>query len=192
MAALGLIAQHPGSTGYDLLKIFDISLANVWPATQSQLYGELGKLTTDGLIEVTATGPRGRKEYRATEAGHTALRSWLVDEDPEPRRNPVMLKVFLLTELGPDGADRYLSELADGLRSALDELDRLRADVNWEPDLQDKLGWIVLEWGRRLCRMQIEWAGWARAELAAPGAPGAAEPAATDPTDAPAGPADRP
>lgn len=171
MAALGLIAQHPDSTGYDLLRIFELSLANVWPATQSQLYGELGKLTTDGLIEVTATGPRGRKEYRATEAGHAVLRHWLVDEKPEPQRNPLMLKVFLLTELGPDGADRYLSEMVDGVRSALDELDRLRDHVDWEPDLQDKLGWVVLEWGRRVCRMQIEWARWAQAELADPTAP---------------------
>ena len=62
MRALGLLAQHPGS-GYDLLKQFEKSMANVWPATQSQLYGELNKLADGGLIEVTAVGPRGRKEY---------------------------------------------------------------------------------------------------------------------------------
>ena len=44
-------------------------MANVWPATQSQLYGELNKLADAGLIEVTDIGPRGRKEYRITEAG---------------------------------------------------------------------------------------------------------------------------
>ncbi|MDT0478147.1 PadR family transcriptional regulator, partial [Streptomyces sp. DSM 41014] len=49
MAALGLLAQHPGS-GYDLLKRFEKSMANVWPATQSQLYGELNKLAAAGLI----------------------------------------------------------------------------------------------------------------------------------------------
>jgi DNA-binding PadR family transcriptional regulator len=40
IAALGLLAQHAGS-GYDLLRRFEKSIANVWPATQSQLYGEL-------------------------------------------------------------------------------------------------------------------------------------------------------
>ena len=49
MAALGLLAQQPGS-GYDLLKTFEKSMANVWPATQSQLYGELNKLADAGLI----------------------------------------------------------------------------------------------------------------------------------------------
>ena len=46
MAALGLLARQPGS-GYDLLKTFEKSMANVWPATQSQLYGELNKLADD-------------------------------------------------------------------------------------------------------------------------------------------------
>ena len=55
MAALGLLAQQPGS-GYDLLKTFEKSMGNVWPATQSQLYGELNKLADDGLIEVATSG----------------------------------------------------------------------------------------------------------------------------------------
>ncbi|PRC47663.1 PadR family transcriptional regulator, partial [Mycobacterium sp. ITM-2017-0098] len=39
IAALGLLAEGPAS-GYDLLKLFEKSMANVWPATQSQLYSE--------------------------------------------------------------------------------------------------------------------------------------------------------
>ena len=68
IAALGLLAQQPGS-GYDLLRTFEKSMANVWPATQSQLYGELNKLADGGLIEVTDIGPRGRKEYRISRPG---------------------------------------------------------------------------------------------------------------------------
>ena len=56
IAALGLLAQQPGS-GYDLLKHFEKSMANVWPATQSQLYGELNKLADAGLIEVVRHRP---------------------------------------------------------------------------------------------------------------------------------------
>ena len=48
-------------------------MANVWPATQSQLYGELNKLADAGLIVVSDIGPRGRKEYRITEAGRHAV-----------------------------------------------------------------------------------------------------------------------
>ena len=165
MAALGLIAQHPRSTGYDLLRVFERSLANVWPASQSQLYGELNRLTGDGLIEVVASGPRGRKEYEATAAGHTALREWLLDENSEPMRFALMLKVFLLTELGSDGARRYLDLVASGTGEHLRSLETLESKVDWSDTTQDQLGRIVLEWGKRLCQMKIEWAGWAAAEL---------------------------
>ena len=64
---LGLLADRPAS-GYDLLKRFEISLANVWPARQSQIYTELVQLAEGGLIKVAAEGPRGRKEYAITDA----------------------------------------------------------------------------------------------------------------------------
>ncbi len=83
MAALGLLAQQPGS-GYDLLKTFEKSMANVWPATQSQLYGELNKLADAGLIEVADIGPRGRKEYRITEAGRAELQRWVTNPQDDP------------------------------------------------------------------------------------------------------------
>ena len=44
--------------------MFDRSLAFVWTASQSQLYGELNRLADDGLIEVSNEGPRGRKRNR--------------------------------------------------------------------------------------------------------------------------------
>lgn len=54
-ALLGLLSERPAS-GYDLLKLFDTSLAAVWPATQSQIYTELTKLAASGLITVAAEG----------------------------------------------------------------------------------------------------------------------------------------
>src|SRR5215207_1780398 len=94
MAALGLLAQEPGS-GYDLLKHFDKSMANVWPATQSQLYGELNKLADTGLIEVSDMGSRGRKEYRITPAGRAELRRWVLNPQADPTfRSPGLLRVF--------------------------------------------------------------------------------------------------
>src|SRR3954470_14899990 len=102
-AALGLLSEGPAS-GYDLLKIFEISLANVWPATQSQLYGELGKLADAGFVTVVAEGPRGRKEYAITDAGRAELHRWLIEVEPTPvaRRSDMLLRVFFLGVLEPE------------------------------------------------------------------------------------------
>ena len=71
-AALGLLAKEPAS-GYDLLKKFKSTMHPVWPATQSQLYGELNKLAAAGFTTVSEAGARGRKEYAITDAGRAEL-----------------------------------------------------------------------------------------------------------------------
>ena len=78
---LGLLADGPAS-GYDLLRRFDNSLVNVWPASQSQLSPELNKLARDGRVEVVEEGGRHRKTYGITEAGRAELRHWLVEVPP--------------------------------------------------------------------------------------------------------------
>src|SRR3954462_7840845 len=93
-AVLGMLDEAPAS-GYDLLKRFEQAMSNVWAATQSQLYGELGKLEKAGLIRVLAEGPRGRKEYEITEDGRVELRHWLVEVKPHRSpRNEVLLRVY--------------------------------------------------------------------------------------------------
>ncbi len=128
-AALGLLAQHPGS-GYDLLKRFELSMAHVWPATQSQLYGELNKLADSGLIEVTAVGPRGRKEYAATDAGRAELLRWILDSgDDPPVRNAELLRVFLLSEIPADEARKHMMAAAEQADADLKHLEQLRDSV---------------------------------------------------------------
>jgi len=131
-AALGLLAQQPGS-GYDLLKRFENSMANVWPATQSQLYGELNKLAEAGLIEVTDLGPRGRKEYRVTKAGRQDLLRWMTaaDDDP-PYRSAELLRVFLLGEMPPGQARAHMVAVAEHATAQLSRYQQLRDAVNWE------------------------------------------------------------
>src|SRR5882757_5747211 len=100
-AVLGLLAERPAS-GYDLMKLFETSLANVWPATQSQVYGEMGKLATAGLLTVSAEGPRGRKEYAITDQGLAELRHWLTETEPERvRRSETLLRHQLPALLRP-------------------------------------------------------------------------------------------
>ena len=145
IAALGLLAEYPGS-GYDLLKRFEHSMANVWPATQSQLYGELNKLADGGLIEVSDIGPRGRKEYRVTPAG---------------RRRPDVLRVFLLGEVPADVAREYVTTFAERAASDLKRYEHLRDSVHWQDDDGgDFYGRAALEYGIQNAAMEERWAHW--------------------------------
>ncbi|MGV0851326.1 PadR family transcriptional regulator [Mycolicibacterium phlei] len=162
IAALGLLAQQPGS-GYDLLRYFEKSLANVWPATQSQLYSELNKLADAGLIEVSAVGARGRKEYRITDAGRAELRRWVThpEEDP-PFRSARLLRVFLLGEVSPDQAREHLTAIAGQADAEVARLQALRAEIASKSDVGEDdglfYGLAALDYGLRMNAMESEWA----------------------------------
>lgn len=165
-ALLGLLSVRPAS-GYDLMKAFDTSLANVWPATQSQVYGELTRLADAGLIEVAAQGPRGRKEYALTDAGLAELRTWMTDPRPEPpRRSEGLLRVFFLDVLSPEQGHEYLARLAEQSAGRHVRLKALRDSIDWtRQDTISANGRFVLEYGLRLTAMYEEWALWAAEEL---------------------------
>jgi PadR family transcriptional regulator AphA len=164
-AVLGMLADQPGS-GYDLLKRFEQAMANVWPATQSQLYGELGKLETAGMIHVHAEGPRGRKEYEITEAGLAELRHWLVEVEPTgPPRSATLLRVYFLGSVSPDQARGYIATMAEKAQVREKGLEELEGSIDWGEDNQSLYGRLVLEWGKRFSVMQREWAEWAVKEI---------------------------
>ncbi|MFJ4786560.1 PadR family transcriptional regulator [Streptomyces sp. NPDC088794] len=184
-ALLGLLVFRPGS-GYDLLKIFNTSLGYVWPAKQSQIYGELTKLDATGLIKVTEEGPRGRKQYSLTPDGHAETVRWLTEvQESRPQRNPMLLQTFFLGLLPRDEAVQRLLDHADTSAKEHDALVALRDSENWDRDMLNVCGRLVLEHGIRQRVLEQEWARWAADQLLAGHAPEpAAEAGAT--TDDPA------
>lgn len=165
MAALGLLAQEPGS-GYDLLRHFEKSMANVWPATQSQLYGELNKLAADGFIEVSDVGPRGRKEYRVTDAGRAELIRWMTNSgDDPPFRSAPLLRVFLLGEIPPEQAREHIVSIATHADAELERLEALRDSLRpWGDAEAEFYGLAALDYGIRIAAMEGDWA---RSQVAA-------------------------
>lgn len=158
MAALGLLAQQPAS-GYDLLRLFEKSMANVWPATQSQLYGELNKLAESGLIEVADIGPRGRKEYRITGAGRAELRRWITSpQDDPPLRSPGLLRIFLLGEIPRNQAREHLEAMAEHADAEVERLTALRDSIESIEDDGTFYGLAALDFGLRANAMEADWA----------------------------------
>jgi PadR family transcriptional regulator AphA len=165
-ALLGLLAEHPFS-GYDMMKMFDTSLANVWPATQSQLYGELNKLAADGQVEVSAEGPRGRKEYALTESGRTELQEWLLSpEHTQVMRSEQLLRTFFLGNLNKEQGLAFLDGVATRHAGEIAALSQLDSSIDWDEGGLSVYGRLVLEFGKRFRTMQRDWALWAAEELA--------------------------
>lgn len=95
-------------TGYDLHKRFDSSVGNVWYAPDSQIYPELRKMETAGVVraEEVPWGTKGTKrEYHITDAGREALREWMNTTLPYARfRDAMHLKSAYFEWASPDAA----------------------------------------------------------------------------------------
>jgi DNA-binding PadR family transcriptional regulator len=98
-ALLAILAVEP-LTGYDLTKYFDRSAANVWHAPHSQIYPELRKLESAGLVtaESEARGDHGvKRTYSITDAGLDVLVEWVEEATPPaPERDDFRLKATYL------------------------------------------------------------------------------------------------
>jgi PadR family transcriptional regulator, regulatory protein AphA len=167
-ALLGLLREGPAS-GYDLLRIFQLSLNTTWPATQSQVYTELTALADIGLLSASARGPRGRKEYTLTDAGLAELRRWLLQTKPDLHpRSEALMRVFLLGALSRDEARNYLGWLADRNAEEAAALKTLEDSIEWDDQDLPFHGHLVLEFGKRLRAMTEEWARWAADQIPPP------------------------
>ena len=166
-ALIGLLADEPMS-GYDLTRRFSESLAHVWPAQHSQIYPELARLVSEGMIEQTGEGPRGRKTYRATPAGVDALTEWMrVTERDYDVRCESALRGFFLWTLPPEEAVSHLNQDLEVYRRHLAELKDKADSAEWTASEGARSGRLTLEMGLRYYQMLIDWAEWASAEITA-------------------------
>jgi DNA-binding PadR family transcriptional regulator len=150
-----MLAVQPG-TGYELAQRFDVSMANAWHASHSQIYPELTKLCSEGMLEVVGEGPRRSRTFGITEAGRRDLRDWLVESEPSrAQRNETTIRWFLLELLDP--ADRHAvleRELADvreyheSLKNSCAQLDSLESPHPFRPmvGLAVRTSQVMLDW----------------------------------------------
>jgi DNA-binding PadR family transcriptional regulator len=93
------------ASGYELSKVFDVALANFWPATPQQLYRELDRLERDGLVAARVVQQERRPNKRMftlTAAGRADLRAFAA----EPPRRPVGIRdEFMIKIQAMDGTD---------------------------------------------------------------------------------------
>ncbi|WP_327351400.1 PadR family transcriptional regulator [Streptomyces sp. NBC_01304] len=84
-------------SGYQLAKSFDLGVANFWHALPQQLYAELAKLESDGLVtgrEVVQDSRPNKRLFQVTEAGLTELERFAAaSAKPSFLRDDLLVKV---------------------------------------------------------------------------------------------------
>jgi DNA-binding PadR family transcriptional regulator len=119
------------SSGYDLAKSFDASVANFWMATPQQLYRELDRLAEQGLIRARVVHQERRptkRVYSLTEAGHEAIQHF-TSRAPKPAviRDELAVKV-LAADAGDAPAVRdFVAERLQWATAKLERYERFRA-----------------------------------------------------------------
>jgi DNA-binding PadR family transcriptional regulator len=161
-AILGLLARQP-STGYDLARLFDLSLRTTWHASHSQIYPELARLEEAGMVEVVGHGPRRSKTWAITDLGSEELRRWVVEEEPDRSvRNESGVRLFLTLLLPPtDRRAAFTRDLAR-VEADLRQLTEIRALT--EASDRDEPFAPQVDLGLRLNR---EIGAWLREQIAA-------------------------
>ncbi|OBK55953.1 PadR family transcriptional regulator [Mycobacterium kubicae] len=119
------------SSGYDLAKEFDASVANFWMATPQQLYRELDRLAEQGLIRARMVHQERRpnkRMYSLTEAGYEAIQHF-TSRAPRPSviRDELAVQV-LAADAGNAVAVRdFVAERLAWASAKLERYERFRA-----------------------------------------------------------------
>ncbi|WP_410662461.1 PadR family transcriptional regulator [Amycolatopsis sp. lyj-84] len=113
------------SSGYDLAKSFNASVANFWTATPQQLYRELDKMETQGLVTARVVEQRRRPNKRLfslTDDGAAELADFTT-RAPKPTaiRDELLVQIQAV-EAGDDEAIRRA--VADRMATAETKLKR--------------------------------------------------------------------
>ncbi|MDT8903454.1 PadR family transcriptional regulator [Anaeroselena agilis] len=165
-AVLGLINRDP-MTGYDLMKAFNLGLANFWHARHSQLYPELKKLTAEGLVtyETVIQGEKLEKKlYSITEAGRKAFFSWLSKQErPEPTPKDIFrLKAYFVEAMSKEDLLRQFGYQLDQRKTKLAKLEETMRQHPYSREVEEILSplygdYIVLKGAIMRERAYVAW-----------------------------------
>lgn len=118
------------SWGYDLAKSFDASIANFWSATPQQLYRELERMESEGLVRAQVVQQERRPNKRLfslTEAGHRALRDFTrAPTRPTALRDELLVKVQAVDDGDPAAVREAVEARLELAQQRLARYGRLR------------------------------------------------------------------
>ena len=151
---LGALRWGPQS-GYDIKRIVDKATRFFWAASYGQIYPELHRLTSEGLIEQAGEedgGGRRRVRYALTPAGTRALDEWLRGSAGSYElRDEWLLRLFFADALEPAEALELVRSLKLHRESVLGRLREIEAKA------PQGFPAVVLDYGLELYSWAVEW-----------------------------------
>jgi DNA-binding PadR family transcriptional regulator len=164
---LGFLRFRPRS-GYDIKHAVEVSTRFFWGASFGQIYPELKRLESAGLIEVEQTAERRRKVYRLTPAGERALTEWLQGDYGElfQYRDEGMLRLFFSDLVDPETALENVRGMREW-RERLLEFFRVEIEPQAQEDADAGASFPLraLHLGLAMLEAQSEWLGTLEGEL---------------------------
>jgi DNA-binding PadR family transcriptional regulator len=125
-------------SGYQLAKAFDVGVANFWHAASQQLYAELAKLESEGLVTgrqvVQKTRP-DKRLFRVTDAGLAELeRFGAAASKPSFIRDELLVKVHAADSIDGGSLIEQLQERAAVAEAKTEFLGGLLRQLRGEVD----------------------------------------------------------
>jgi PadR family transcriptional regulator AphA len=133
-AVLGLVAFGE-SSGYELARLAEKTVAYLWTPSRSQIYKVLPRLADRGLARARKVPQPDRPDkalYRITPAGRRALRLWLeqVDDETSGESNLFALKLFFCDLVPVRTAQAQLEGYRRFLEFRLHRFESMRREVD--------------------------------------------------------------
>jgi DNA-binding PadR family transcriptional regulator len=118
------------ASGYDLAKIFDVSVSNFWAATPQQLYRELDRLAAEGLVDARIVPQERRPNKRMftlSESGRADLAAFTARQPkPMAMRDELMVKVQAVDVGDLDAVREHVEERMAWAQGKLARYERVR------------------------------------------------------------------
>jgi len=172
LALLGLIAAAPRICGYDIVRIFNLSMRHFWHAHPGQIYPTLARMEREGWISSRELIQRGRPNKRLfaiTPKGREALQRWL--ESPYEKlklKHAPLLKTLYLGHLGAARALAKFAEQRAGCLAYLEELRGIERDFFAQGGYGSEhrmFSYFTLRYGIGFMEESVRWCDWAMAEI---------------------------
>jgi PadR family transcriptional regulator AphA len=162
---LALLEIEGERSGYDLLKLSQKAISQVWTPARSHLYAVLPRLVELGYASVRHVNQDHRPDkqlYSITPAGRSALETWLEEVIPGAT-DSFYLKLFVGLLSSDDVTVRHVEQYRRDVAARLAKLRELEK-TNTRTG-HDRYHWFLLRLGLDEYEHRLEWADWVLGEL---------------------------